>query len=134
MVDQHGPITDPHLKKKVTIASQQRHHPKRSLVAEKHCSHSSGNSDFGSVMNYVSSPESAYSTGYSTLHSDDCLSPAGNVHNKPEYYVNIRSGVQYTPSFEYQIEAHVPKINCPLTPTISYVDCKFWIHILGAQI
>lgn len=128
IVDQHGIIVDPNarshhdLKKKVSIAAaQHRPNSKRTSGAnEKHYSHSSGNSEFGSVMNYVSSPESAYSTGYSTLHSDDCLSPAGSTCNKPEYYVNIRSGVQYS----YQFEPNISKGNCLSASPSSYVDCK----------
>lgn len=59
-----------------------------------HNSHnsSSGVSEFGGVINYLSSPESAYSTGYST----DCTSPGG-ISFGPEYYINMRNGIHYIP-------------------------------------
>lgn len=108
--------------KKVIIET--RPHSKRSTLEEKkHYSHSSGNSEFGSVMNYISSPESAYSTGYSTLHSDDCLSPAvaSTTSPRPELYANNRSN---NPSF--QAEPPAPQIICPSnTNTSSYVDCEY---------
>lgn len=42
-----------------------------------------------STVNNLSSPESAYSTGYST----DGTSPGASV--PPEYYINIRTGTHY---------------------------------------
>lgn len=42
-----------------------------------------------SAVNNLSSPESAYSTGYST----DGTSPGASV--PPEYYINIRTGTHY---------------------------------------
>lgn len=113
--------------KKVII--QARPHSKRNTVAEsKHYSHSSGTSEFGSVMNYISSPESAYSTGYSTLHSDDCLSPATTAaaatRPPPEFYVNSRNGMQYTPSFQLAND------DALVTASIPYVDCKYIVDKL----
>ncbi|XP_017070473.2 uncharacterized protein LOC108107443 isoform X2 [Drosophila eugracilis] len=40
------------------------------------------------------SPESAYSTGYSTDGTSPC---AANNYNPPEYYINMRSGTHYFP-------------------------------------
>lgn len=121
--------------KKVIIET--RPHSKRSVQDEKkHYSQSSGNSEFGSVMNYISSPESNYSTGYSTLHSDDCLSPAAaavvTTTSKPDYYVNNRNGQPYKPTFHMDVP--VPQhnnnnniINNNNSPSniISYVDCEY---------
>ncbi|CRK86932.1 CLUMA_CG000753, isoform A [Clunio marinus] len=53
-----------------------------------------------SVINHVSSPESAYSTGYST----DGNSPGGASYS-PEYYINIRTGIHYFPKGNAAIEA-----------------------------
>lgn len=109
--------------KKVIIQARPHSTKRNTLSGEsKHYSHSSGTSEFGSVMNYISSPESAYSTGYSTLHSDDCLSPAAATAatRPPEFYVNSRNGMQYTPSF--QLATDDAQVNCPAT--IPYVDCK----------
>lgn len=47
------------------------------------------NSTFRSAVNNLSSPESAYSTGYST----DGTSPGASI--PPEYYINIRTGTHY---------------------------------------
>ncbi|XP_055379416.1 putative uncharacterized protein DDB_G0282133 isoform X2 [Condylostylus longicornis] len=44
------------------------------------------------VINSLSSPESAYSTGYST----DGTSP-GTTYTPPEYYINMRTGTHYFP-------------------------------------
>ncbi|XP_030384185.1 uncharacterized protein LOC115631545 isoform X1 [Scaptodrosophila lebanonensis] len=41
----------------------------------------------------LSSPESAYSTGYST----DGTSPCAGNYNPPEYYINMRTGTHYFP-------------------------------------
>lgn len=46
----------------------------------------------GIPMNSLSSPESAYSTGYST----DGTSPSA-IYTPPEYYVNMRTGTHYFP-------------------------------------
>lgn len=46
----------------------------------------------GHIMNSLSSPESAYSTGYST----DGTSP-GATYTPPEYYINMRTGTHYFP-------------------------------------
>lgn len=79
-------------------------------------------------MNYISSPESAYSTGYSTLHSDDCLSPATTAaaatRPPPEFYVNSRNGMQYTPSFQLAND------DALVTASIPYVDCKYLVDKL----
>jgi len=40
------------------------------------------------------SPESAYSTGYSTDGTSPC---AASNYNPPEYYINMRSGTHYFP-------------------------------------
>ncbi|KAL7016537.1 hypothetical protein ACKWTF_010049 [Chironomus riparius] len=45
------------------------------------------------VINHVSSPESAYSTGYST----DGNSPGGCSYSPDSYYINIRTGIHYFP-------------------------------------
>lgn len=115
--------------KKVIIET--RPHSKRSTTTveeKKHYSHSS--SEFGSVMNYISSPESAYSTGYSTLHSDDCVSPAvANASPKPDFHLNNnniqRNGVSsfHTPSYHLVEAPVVAPLNCP--STTSYVDCEY---------
>ncbi|XP_037952082.1 serine-rich adhesin for platelets [Teleopsis dalmanni] len=46
----------------------------------------------GPQMHILSSPESAYSTGYST----DGTSP-GAIYTPPEYYINMRTGTHYFP-------------------------------------
>ncbi|KAL5274972.1 hypothetical protein ACFFRR_001150 [Megaselia abdita] len=48
---------------------------------------------FGNIFNSLSSPESAYSTGYST----DGTSPGGTCSASPEYYVSVRTGTHYFP-------------------------------------
>ncbi|CAD7077277.1 unnamed protein product [Hermetia illucens] len=50
------------------------------------------NHPMGHVINSLSSPESAYSTGYST----DGTSP-GASYTPPEYYINMRTGTHYFP-------------------------------------
>lgn len=112
--------------KKVIIET--RPHSKRnSSDDKKHYSQSSGISEFGSVMNYISSPESAYSTGYSTLHSDDCLSPPKALDTdapKAEYHMKSHNGMAYTPTIHMDVP--VPLTNNNNNPSnISYVDCKF---------
>ncbi|KAF4529391.1 hypothetical protein B566_EDAN003482 [Ephemera danica] len=52
---------------------------------------------------YLSSPESAYSTGYST----DATSPHGyspGTSLPPEYYINLRTGTRYFQSAERQLQ------------------------------
>ncbi|XP_067631187.1 uncharacterized protein [Eurosta solidaginis] len=46
----------------------------------------------GAPLHSLSSPESAYSTGYST----DGTSP-GAIYTPPEYYINMRTGTHYFP-------------------------------------
>lgn len=73
-------------------------------------------------MNYISSPESA-STGYSTLHSDDCLFPATIVNvaaPKPECYADMAYH-NTTPSLQVE-PLPVPTSVCP--SNISYVNCE----------
>ncbi|EDW09273.1 uncharacterized protein Dmoj_GI20425, isoform B [Drosophila mojavensis] len=45
----------------------------------------------------LSSPESAYSTGYSTDGNSPCAASSANPP-APEYYINMRSGTHYFPS------------------------------------
>lgn len=51
-----------------------------------------GASVAGVPLHSLSSPESAYSTGYST----DGTSP-GTIYTPPEYYINMRTGTHYFP-------------------------------------
>lgn len=68
--------------------------------------------------NNLSSPESAYSTGYST----DGTSPGTSfpaTAAPPEYYINIRTGIRYfhSPSGEAPTRMIVPEIRRPWEPT-----------------
>ena len=130
--------------KKVVIQSRPNHSSstsKRNLgvtttEVEKHYSHSSAtSSEFGSVMHYVSSPESAYSTGYSTLHSDDCVSPAtavakGCAPQRPEIHVegsgrdHGAAAFNAPPLFELSNNCSAPR---ETAVAIAYVDCEWWI-------
>lgn len=112
--------------KKVIIET--RPHSKRnSSDDKKHYSQSSGISDFGSVMNYISSPESAYSTGYSTLHSDDCLSPPKALDTDAPKRHN---GMAYTPTIHMDVPVPLTNNNNNTPSNISYVDCKYYNPLL----
>lgn len=76
-----------------------------------------GNNTGGAPMVSLSSPESAYSTGYST----DGTSP-GAGYTPPEYYVNMRTGTHYFPKNSLAIEAQRYKFGLNKIEEMSPID------------
>ncbi|XP_058465313.1 homeobox protein 5 [Malaya genurostris] len=97
-----GPAIAYHLHKTLQPPTQPPHqqpavqthhgHPLGNGASNGHHSHSHPHPHPVGHHNTLSSPESAYSTGYST----DGTSPGGCSYT-PEYYINIRTGTHYFP-------------------------------------